>query len=134
MNPHAFALARFTRLLKRQEADLLAFDSNGISIHAADQIIRQIAWKEVKKIELDHINLNLSPIGNMISSSLISRRECKIFITLETEVLEWWLEYDVQYRPALLINWLQDLYEAGLPISEHDANGRKTYLLKAVTG
>lgn len=129
---HTFALARFGRLMQAQPAQVIHFNSGGASLWRDDAPVQQWNWNEITFVGLVYAQSATSLLSMFAGQLPIGGRQSSITIgTAENEILLW-LEDDVHYAGDRVVQWLQDLYNAGITVREANARGESTRLLQKI--
>ena len=108
--PISFSLSRFAPRMHKQEGDVLVFQEDALVVTKGKKELHRFPYDEIHRLQYYHFPVVLSRAFQFLSGSLFQRREARFRIEINDQRHEFWLETDLEFRIAELIDLFKGLY------------------------
>lgn len=126
----SFALARYGRRLRRQQADLIRFSDEGLALMKGGKALQSFVWEEVDKLGFIGSQQVAPRMFQLFGGSLFQQREGRFILLAGDFEAEYLLEMDAEFRKGEMLKLFKELYAKGIPLEERSALGGRLYLGK----
>lgn len=129
-----FALARYAPRMLRQKGEVIEFYATGIRVWAGSKVLEDWAHEEVQRLVYKHFPRSISRAFQMLSGSLLHRRDAIFSLELEGRRQDFYLEADAEFRQVELRKLMRGLYLSGVNLEEYSGTGSRLFLLESANG